>query len=606
MIIFTVNCLSTKMMVKVIIVFLTMKIKAIRAVNLGDISDLKEGSRIDLSLTLGSPSKRLKLIHSPISSVGTSDTNFRRLDYDQARDALDLELESDRRIISQSAQPEKLSATSPIRNGNERQSLDLLGPHSNAHPCRFRSEFPTPYEGLNLFDSQIFNDDSVRESVFGEEKGSGSSDQSDFLLTSRVRNPEVKNRIVIESKTTYPNKAANFISTRKNSSADQRTFYNNLPQNPTLIKSIYSSVEHRPSISYRAEPSQKTAGIKCFANDEKLAEELSHARQNAQGTIIDSETFQEQNFGNQKKKTEVKKEFSDENFIQRMVKRKDMLEEDTNLFSSNIVQGIDIRSLEAYPTAIKSDDQIIYRATNFETYDYPYHNVIKIDEQGVYLMKALLTKLIKQEKNITMDRNNALKNAVVSLHEKFEEYEEYFNTLKAKWITEWSNMHQMSKLSKKLISTINKIAYNIQFATVYTNERIGFINEKNSLKFFVDNETAKIEVLKILKNIWDSIPVAQNLTSKGKLKRPENIKTNNKAIDSLEPNKFFLRNIFTATLKRNEILSSSSNLLKYILKILLPQIYHSIFEFDNKEIKASSYGLIRRLNDISLQQYKIS
>ncbi|KAI8452658.1 hypothetical protein BY996DRAFT_8395157 [Phakopsora pachyrhizi] len=563
------------MMIKVIIVFLTMKIKATRAVNFGDISDLREGSRIDLSLTLGSPSKRLKLNHSPISSVGTSDSNFRRLDYggiandwgsdlglslrkDQARDALDLELESGHRIISQSAQPEKLRATRPILNGNERQSVDLLGPHSNAHSDRFRFDFPTPDEGLNLFDPQIFNDDSVRESVFGEEKGSGSSDRSDFHLTSRVQNPEVKNGIVITSKTTYPNKAANLISTRKNSSVDQRTFYNNLPQNPTLIKSIYSSVEHRPSNSYRAESSQKTAGIKCFANDEKLTEELSHARQNAQGTIINSKTFQKQNFN--------------------------------------------IRSPEAYPTAINSDDQIIYRAPKFETYEYPYHNVIKIDEQGVYLMKALLTKLIKQEKNITMGRSNALKNAVISLHEKFEEHEEYFNTLKDKWIKDWTQMHHLNKLSKRLISTVNKIAYNIQFATVYTNERIGFINEKNSLKFFVDNEAAKIEALKLLKNIWDSIPVAQNITSKGKLKKPEDIKTNNKFLESLDPNKNFLRNIFNATLKRNEILTCSSNLLKCILKILLPQIYHSIFVFDYKQIKALNYGLIRRLNDISLQQ----
>ncbi|CAH7689238.1 expressed protein [Phakopsora pachyrhizi] len=564
-----------------------MKFKAITAVNLGDISDLKEVSRIDLSLTLGSPSKRLKLNHSPISSVGTSDSNFRHLDYgviandwgsdlglslrrDQAREALDLELESGHRIISQSAQPEKLSATRPILNGNERQSVDLLGPHSNAHPDRFRFDFPTPYEGLNLFDPQIFNDDSVRESVFGEEKGSGSSDRSNFHLTSRVQNPEVKNGIVITSETTYPNKAANLISTRKNSSVDQRTFYNNLPQNPTLIKSIYSSVEHRPSNSYRAESSQKTAGIKCFANDEKLTEELSHARQNAQGTM--------------------------------KVKGKDMLVEDTNLFSSNIVQGIDIRSPEAYPTAINSDDQIIYRAPKFETYEYPYHNVIKIDEQGVYLMKALLTKLIKQEKNITMGRSNALKNAVISLHEKFEEHEEYFNTLKDKWIKDWTKMHHLNKLSKRLISTVNKIAYNIQFATVYTNERIGFINEKNSLKFFVDNEAAKIEALNLLKNIWDSIPVAQNITSKGKLKKPEDIKTNNKFLESLDPNKNFLRNIFNATLKRNEILTCSSSLLKCILKILLPQIYHSIFVFDPKQIKSSKYGLIRRLNDISLQQ----
>ncbi|KAI8457131.1 hypothetical protein BY996DRAFT_6411888 [Phakopsora pachyrhizi] len=479
-----VNYLAHKIMIKLLIILLMLELRAVKAVNLGDVNNFNKGSRIDLSLSLGPPSKRLKLNHSPISSFSTLDPNIRRLDFggksnnwgsdlglsltrDVIRQALDLELGSNPPIILQIGQAEKLSVTRAIRNGQE-----------------------------------------LRESVSRGLKGSGCSDQSNFHLTSRAQNPEFRNGFEIKSNSPNLNQAANYLGIKKKS----------LPQDPALIKSIYNAVEHEPSTFYRIKPSQKIECVKYFAKDEKFRKGLSHGGQKAKESTINSKTFQENNLSNPKKKTEVEKEMFNENFRQRMVKGKNILEEDTNHFESKRIKGIEIGALKA---DLSTDT---YGSQTFETLKDPYQNVLKIDEERMFLIKAELTKLIKTKKKLNISREKALHNAVANLHDKFEEHQKYFENLKNSWMEEWKAIYKVKKYPTKLIVTTDRIAYNLQFATVYTDQRIVYINEQNNLSFFLDIAQAKNEALKILKACWESIPVAKNLTNKGRLKKPLEIR----------------------------------------------------------------------------------
>ncbi|CAH7686485.1 expressed protein [Phakopsora pachyrhizi] len=596
-----VNYLAHKIMIKLLIILLMLELRAVKAVNLGDVNNFNKGSRIDLSLSLGPPSKRLKLNHSPISSFSTLDPNIRRLDFggksnnwgsdlglsltrDVIRQALDLELGSNPPIILQIGQAEKLSVTRAIRNGQERQSQVLLEPHSNAHPGRFPCDFPTAYKDLNLFGPQNFNYDSVRESVSRGLKGSGCSDQSNFHLTSRAQNPEFRNGFEIKSNSPNLNQAANYLGIKKKS----------LPQDPALIKSIYNAVEHEPSTFYRIKPSQKIECVKYFAKDEKFRKGLSHGGQKAKESTINSKTFQENNLSNPKKKTEVEKEMFNENFRQRMVKGKNILEEDTNHFESKRIKGIEIGALKA---DLSTDT---YGSQTFETLKDPYQNVLKIDEERMFLIKAELTKLIKTKKKLNISREKALHNAVANLHDKFEEHQKYFENLKNSWMEEWKAIYKVKKYPTKLIVTTDRIAYNLQFATVYTDQRIVYINEQNNLSFFLDIAQAKNEALKILKACWESIPVAKNLTNKGRLKKPLEIRLLDEDEKISNHKNVLYKYLLNFHLEISQTLSFSASVLKYTLRILLPKIYHSILSIDGTQKNALNFGLIRRLNDVSL------
>ncbi|KAI8456380.1 hypothetical protein BY996DRAFT_6412443 [Phakopsora pachyrhizi] len=284
---------------------------------------------------------------------------------------------------------------------------------------------------------------------------------------------------------------------------------------------------------------REISGVKYFANDEEIRRELSHARPNAQ----------------------------------------------------EITKGVMIGAPDADLSTLNSEDHTTYVVPTLETLEYPYQNVLKIDEERATLIKAFLTKLSQRRNNPDLPRGKALKKAVVSLREKFQENNKHFEFLKNKWIEEWENIYKVKEYPKKLKFTIDKIAYKMQFATVYTDQRIGFINENNSLNVFVDNEIAKNEAIKILNNLWESIPLAHNLTKKGRLKKSEDIEIKIKDKYGSDIQKYTLRYILNSKLESSETLALSSNALKYTLRILLPQVYHSIFTIDDKEKKGYNSGL---------------
>ncbi|CAH7686736.1 expressed protein [Phakopsora pachyrhizi] len=547
----TVNYLTRQVVTKLIIIFLMIQLAAINAVNLEEITNLNKNSRIDLSLTLGSPSKKLKLNHSPIFRSANLDPNFHHLDFggeasdsgsdlgltlrDHTHDTLDLELGLGAPVVSQNVQPEKLSVTSAIHSGREHQYSGLPSPYSVTNPGRFRFALPAEYGDLYFLRPQVLNDDAVTESVLGGVADIGCSKQSNFYLTSGAQNPEIRNDFERELKSPNLKKAANFLIRQNTSPADQRTF-------------------------------REISGVKYFANDEEIRRELSHARPNAQEITTYSKIIQENNFITQKKKIELEK-------YQKRAKGKHMLEEHTNHLSFKKRKGVMIGAPDADLSTLNSEDHTTYVVPTLETLEYPYQNVLKIDEERATLIKAFLTKLSQRRNNPDLPRGKALKKAVVSLREKFQENNKHFEFLKNKWIEEWENIYK----------------------------RIGFINENNSLNVFVDNEIAKNEAIKILNNLWESIPLAHNLTKKGRLKKSEDIEIKIKDKYGSDIQKYTLRYILNSKLESSETLALSSNALKYTLRILLPQVYHSIFTIDDKEKKGYNSGLVRSLNDISLQ-----
>ncbi|KAI8459546.1 hypothetical protein BY996DRAFT_6410065 [Phakopsora pachyrhizi] len=577
-------------------------LEKLSTVSLGEVESLKRDSRIDLSLTLGPSAKKLKPNYSPISSFTTLDPDFLDVDIgvkgsdganeiglslkrDNARYRPDLELKLASPAISQNLQPEKLSLTTLNHNQQELQSSVLPGPH-RTQPTSFPLFFPGENENFNPVHPIYFNYDSIRESTLRGSNESGSSKQSNFHL---AQNAEISNRI-----TKNPNfsSAANLPIAQVFSPQFLQDFYNS-PQYNALIQSISNNVVYGLSTSSGAETSSKLLGALNFAKDEKIRRELSNNQQATQ-----KKTSQ----GTQRNLINSEKENSDENFNQKVLKGKDSLKDDKIHLKSNSRKKIKIRASKANLSTKNLESSAMNGVSTLETLEDPYKNVLKLDDKRIFLIELLLTTVEKPNLSLRMPREKAIFNSVISYPEHFEEFGKYFENLKIKWIEEWKNIYKKDLTTDKLINNTNRIANYLNFATVYTNQRIGLLNKENGLEIFADTAVAKKEAWEVLQNCWDLIPVAQNLSIKGNLEKTVERKMTHKDGVIQDQKKIKLYNfILNFRLKKSQTLCFSSKVLKYTLQNLLPQNYHSIFLIDDNQKKPLNFGLIRKLNDISLE-----
>ncbi|KAI8459547.1 hypothetical protein BY996DRAFT_3739127 [Phakopsora pachyrhizi] len=513
-----------------------------------------------------------------------------------ARGKIDLELKLEAPTVSQNVLPEKLSITRAYQNGQEGRSSVILGLESRIEPTIYPVGISRASEILKPVDPQFFSYNIVAESTLKGLEKIGSNVGSYLPLTSSARNPSGR---TLESP--HFKNLANDPFTQFFYRPDTQTFYDSSAQEPAQIRSIDNNIIYALSTSSRAELPREIPGAKNSAKNKKTRRKFRGKKKPPQENIFKYKTLHDRSHDTKRNIIEVGKENSDENFNKSLLKGKELLEDNSSHSKFNSREKIKIGAPESNSSKQNLNNSAADAGLSLDILAYPYQNVLNLNQEKLFYLESLLKKVNKTKRISGMSREQAIYRGVNFLSEKFKEYEEYFENLKDKWIQEWREIYKIEETPNGIITTANRIAYYFQFATVYTCQRLGLFHEQNNLKLFANNEVAKEDAIKILKDCWGSLPVAENITVWGRLKHKREEKfINGKRIilDQKIINLFDY--ILSQFLNISQTLCFSSNVLKYVLQTLLPKRYHLALKIDDESKTAVNFGLIRRLNNISL------